>query len=114
MQTEHKKQWLIGGAIATLVIVIAVTLCFALGGDNRLRGTWALDEVTSYEFGGGGKGTMRLSSSEYPFTYRVDGDTVTIDFVSEAAADRDYTYSVKGDTLTLTSGSQQYTMTKQK
>ena len=57
---------------------------------------------------------MRLSSSEYPFTYRVDGDTVTIDFVSEAAADRDYTYSVKGDTLTLTSGSQQYTMTKQK
>lgn len=110
---DKRKIWLTAGGAAVLVVLL-LTVMIAFGGGDRLKGTWALDDVTSYEFRGNGKGAMVLQSSEYPFTYRTEGDTLSIDFAAEEAADREYTYSIDGDTLTLESGAQRYQMTRQK
>lgn len=110
---KNRKQAVIIAAAGALLIVILVTAAVSLAGHDPLKGRWSLDGVTVYEFRGGGSGALVLDTGEYPFRYRTDGDRLTIDFVSEAAADRDYTYSVKGKTLTLTAGEQRYEMSKE-
>lgn len=52
---------------------------------DELKGVWALDQTTVYEFDGNGKGTLCLPLNDYAFTYTIDNNTVFIDFADEHA-----------------------------
>lgn len=112
--SERGKTVLVTGAAVVLLLTVAVTASLLLGSHDKLRGRWALDSVTVYEFRGSGRGAMVLDSGEYPFSYRTEGDRLIVDFVSDAATDREYTYSVKDGVLTLTDGAQTYRMRRVK
>ncbi len=110
--TGNKKAALLLGVVALLLVLSAVVL--KMGNGNPLYGNWILDEVTGYEFDRNGKGVMSVQSSEYPFTYQIDGDQLFIDFELESAADRTYTYTIDDDVLKLSAGGQHYEMKKRK
>lgn len=83
---------------------------------NPLLGIWDMDGVTSYEFVDEQTGKLLLPSSEYEFSYKTDGDVLTIDFADERARDAVYQFSVQGDTMALTGGTvttqDSYTLTR--
>lgn len=110
---QNRKQTAIVAAAVLALLTVVMVVALALERGDRLKGRWSLDGVTVYEFRGGGSGALVLDTGEYPFRYRTDGDRLTIDFVSESAADRDYTYAIEGKTLVLTSGQQRYEMTRE-
>ena len=70
--------------------------------DKAILGTWAADEYTSLKFDEGGQGCMLLPESEYEFAYELDGDTLSIDFVSSRANDASYTISISDESMILT------------
>ena len=70
--------------------------------DKAILGTWAADEYTSLRFDEGGQGCMLLPESEYEFAYELDGDTLSIDFVSSRANDASYTISISDESMILT------------
>lgn len=107
---ENRKQAAIVAGAAAVLLTVVIVAAAALGCGDGLRGKWSLDGVTVYEFRSGGRGALVLETGEYPFRYRTDGDRLLIDFVSDAATDREYTYVIEGEKLTLTSGAQRYEM----
>lgn len=72
--------------------------------DLDITGTWTLDGVTSYRFDGDGTGALLLPESEYAFTYRLEGEALTIDFESVRAHDGTYRAGMGGDGLILAGG----------
>lgn len=70
--------------------------------DKAILGTWAADEYTLLRFDEGGQGCMLLPESEYEFAYELDGDTLSIDFVSSRANDASYTISISDESMILT------------
>ena len=72
--------------------------------DLDITGTWTLDGVTSYRFDGDGTGALLLPESEYAFTYRLEGEALTIDFESVRAHDGTYRAGMEGDRLILAGG----------
>ena len=110
---QNGRKSVIAAGITAMLLIAVIVVLLSLGGKDRLKGRWSLDGVTVYEFSGDGSGALLLDTRAYPFHYRTDGDRLTIDFVSESAADREYTYHVQNKTLVLTFGQQRYKMTKQ-
>ena len=104
-KARRRKTLLAAAAVIFFAAVIVLTVFFlnknSESGDG-LEGLWSLDEVTSYEFDGRGSGVLHTSMNKYAFSYETDGETVKIDFESEAAKDCEYAYSVKNGKLTLT------------
>lgn len=102
--------------------VIAALMIFAASAASRylrkdvLVGIWYCDEVTAYQFDGKGDGKLILPDKEYPFSYEIKDETLSINFESSDARDSIYTFSVEGNQLTLTrtesNGGQTYTLTK--
>jgi len=88
------------GAVAAGLIFLLVWLVFMRSAS--IEGRWAMDDVTEYEFSGDGSGKLCLPTEDYPFVYRVNGDTVSVDFIDPTAEDRVYTYEVSSKELTLT------------
>lgn len=72
--------------------------------DSLIIGTWSADEETSLYFGENNKGKLILTDEDYAFSYKIEGDQLSLDFVSSKASDGTYTASVSGDTLTLIGG----------
>ena len=71
---------------------------------DELVGTWAVDEVTKYEFDGSGNGIMKLPSSEYKFTYILHNNQIYIDFESDRAKDSDYEYNIENNNKLILKG----------
>ena len=104
---RQRRKRIRNGSIALLVlvilIVIIVLICKSCSADKSIVGTWDYDTVTVYRFDKGGKGALELPNRSYEFSYMTDGDKLTIDFVSESAADSTYIFEVSGNKLTITS-----------
>ena len=101
--------------LAVLVVLAAVMLAVTLLQRDGLKGTWALDDTTVYEFDGRGHGTLRLPLGSYEFSYTVEEDRLTIDFADDTATDAGYTFRKDGATLTLdTNTGTVYRLDKQK
>ena len=79
---------------------------------KELEGKWKVDEITSYEFDGAGKGVMHTAIDDYDFTYTADGFKLNIDFVSPDGEDSQYNYTLSGDQLVFTRWGVDYPMTK--
>lgn len=93
-----------------LIIVVAITISVIVKSpkqnssrttDERLVSAWTTDGITVYEFESNGKGTMKVPSSEYKFTYVLNDNKIYIDFESDKATDSDFEYSFDGDKLIL-------------
>lgn len=111
---QRRKRILTGmtALFAILLVVLLVLIFKSCSADTSLAGTWRIDETTIYDFDGKNRGVLHTSLNDYPFTYKVSGDSLTIDFDSDAATDATYTYSIKGKILTLTRDDGVYTLTK--
>lgn len=111
---QRRKRILAGmtALFAVLLVVLLVLIFKSCSADTSLTGTWRIDETTIYDFDGKNRGVLHTSLNDYPFTYKISGDSLTIDFDSDAATDTTYTYSIKGKTLTLTRDDGTYTLTK--
>lgn len=91
---------------AAVIIIISAALLIVklrVGKTDVLNGTWNLDGITAYEFDGKGNGALKLPNSSYPFTYKINGDSLSIDFESEAARDITYTFNAQKEKLVLVS-----------
>lgn len=101
---KHHQRTLVGiCAMAVLFSAVAVIILFVFSG-RSLEGKWNMDDVTSYEFYGNGKGCMVLPTAEYEFTYTVDSNTLYIDFAYDGAKDSQYIFTIDGNTLILDGG----------
>ena len=86
--------------LAAIAVLGALLATFLLRRDE-LKGTWALDETTVYEFDGRGNGILLLPLVSYGFSYSIEDNVLLIDFADSAAADATYSYSVDSAALTL-------------
>lgn len=104
---RHLRRSILRYSIALLVlgflIVGIVLLCKSCSFDKSITGMWDYDTVTVYRFDKDGTGALELPNDTYAFTYKTDGDKLSIDFENESATDSTYTYAVTKDTLTLVS-----------
>jgi len=89
-------------AVLAVVFVLSAAMIArgALKGDG-LKGAWALEEGTLYEFDGKGGGTLRLPMGSYAFSYTIEDNLVTLDFADETLTDASYSFLLGRDTLTL-------------
>lgn len=108
---------LLGLALAAVLLVGALVALFAPSKTDVLKGTWNLDGVTVYQFNGKGTGSLNLPESSYAFTYKIQGNTLAIDFKDETAQDKTYTFTAEKNKLTLTGsaaeGAKVFVLTKQ-
>lgn len=117
---KRKQRRLLGISAAVLaiallvVIIIVVAKSCSSGGDvpnstdvlngtDVLSGTWDLDGITVYQFDGKGNGSLKLPDNTYLFTYKMNDNSLSIDFESEAARDITYTFTVENEKLLLVS-----------
>ena len=111
---DDKKNNNISKFIIILVIIlitgaVGISITFKSQGqdnnikttDERIVSTWTTDGTTVYEFESNGKGTMKVPSAEYKFTYVLNDNKMYIDFESDRATDSDFEYSFEGDKLIL-------------
>lgn len=89
--------------VLAVLIVGIVLICKSCSADRSIVGTWDYDSITVYRFDKGGKGALELPNGIYAFTYKTDGEKLSVDFENESATDSTYTYTVTEDTLTLVS-----------
>ena len=110
IDNEKNSNWGKYIVIVIILIIVAIVISIVVKSpkqdfykrtDDRLISTWTTDGTTVYEFESNGKGTMKLPSTEYKFTYVLNDDKVYIDFESDKATDSDYEYSFDGDKLIL-------------
>ena len=89
-------------AVLAVVLVLSAAMIArgALKGDG-LKGSWALEEGTVYEFDGKGGGTLRLPMGSHDFSYTTEQNLLTLDFAEDSATDSSYSFSVDGKSLTL-------------
>ena len=62
---------------------------------------WTIDNNTTYEFKKDNTGKLILPISEYDFTYKIDNNTLYIDFKSDKSTDTTYIIKIKKDKLIL-------------
>ena len=89
-----------------LLIIVLIGLIFVIKAltrnKNELVGMWTTDGNTVYQFDEDYTGKLIVPLSEYKFTYKVDGDKLTIDFENnEKSTDVDCNYSIKDGKLIL-------------
>lgn len=102
-------RWIIVGCVISVLVLLVVLICKGcVGGKDattNLTGVWYYDQYTEYEFDGKGNGCMCLDgNNHFEFTYKIENDTLCLDFVLDYVTDCQYTYSVDGDGLTLIGG----------
>lgn len=89
---------------AVIVVIVMVLMIKSLFGPDELKGTWSLDEATSYQFDGKENGAMLVSGTKYKFTYDIKGKKLIIDYESDILVDGEYEFKVKKEVLTLIGG----------
>ena len=113
------------GLVVVIVIIAVISIILFKPSDTKndpakadaLSGAWMYDQYTKYEFDGYGKGCMCLEDTHYEYSYKINGNTLSMDFKNEAVHDCSYTFTVNGGQLTIVGGEGTsggtYTLTKQ-
>lgn len=120
---ENGKYKKLGKYLILIVILIIAIIAISIMikddsikvTDERLIGAWTTDGTTVYEFENNGRGTMKVPSSEYKFTYVTNNNKIYIDFESDKATDSDFEYTFEEDKLIfkgIKSTTGTYTFTK--
>ena len=105
-RSKHRRLLAIFSAVLASILLAVIIIIIARRcntGDDVLSGTWYLDGVTVYRFDGKGNGSLNLPNSTYPFTYKMNDNSLIIDFESEAARDITYSFAVENGKLSLVS-----------
>ncbi len=107
MKKKKKTKLLLPLCIA-VVIIIAIVISIPLfkkitTKKDPIIGSWTTDGVTIYTFNEDNTGVLKVSLSEYEFTYTKDKESIFIDFKNERSEDVKYTYTLKDDKLVLKS-----------
>jgi len=68
---------------------------------KNIIGTWTTDGVTIYQFNENGIGKLIVPLSDYDFTYKIENDSLSIDFKNEKSIDSKYIYYFEEDNLIL-------------
>lgn len=99
--------------------ILLVTLCLvmmftfvACKVKNELIGTWEYNHDTKYAFEEDGKGSLtvvqtnngKTENKTYDYTFKINGNQVSIDFEANIVQDCVYTFTVEGDKLTFVGG----------
>lgn len=100
-----------GLAIVIALITIVLIILFKPSSSKSdpattdvLSGAWVYDQYTKYEFDGYGKGCMCLENTHYEYSYKINGDKLSMNFENEAVHDCIYTFKVENNTLTIIGG----------
>ena len=108
---RQRMMTVIGLAIVIVIIAIVSIILFKPSNSKSdpatadvLSGAWVYDQHTKYEFDGYGKGCMCLENTHYEYSYKIDGDKLSMDFENEAVHDCIYTFKVENNTLTIIGG----------
>lgn len=122
---QRQRMLTIAGLFVVIAVIAVVSIFLFKPSDTKnapakadaLSGAWVYDQYTKYEFDGYGKGCMCLEDTHYEYSYKINGNTLSMDFKNEAVHDCSYTFSVKDNTLTIVGGEGTtggtYTLTKQ-
>ena len=116
MQKRRLKKKFVVMLIIVIIIIIVSLLFLVLRKPQKetLLGSWITPGGTIYEFNEDNKGIMIVPLSEYKFTYKIDGNKLSIDYESEKANDADYEYSIKNNKLVLKGKRGTFTFTRNK
>ena len=68
---------------------------------KTIIGTWTTDGVTTYQFNKNNTGKLIVPLSEYEFTYKIEDDSLSIDFKNEKSIDSKYKFHFEKDNLIL-------------
>ena len=102
--------------IILIVVALAILIVLILGlresPKANLIGIWTTDGVTIYEFDRNNKGKLVVSVGEFPFTYKINADTLEIDFENEKSTDSKYTYKFDDNKLILNGDNGTFTFIK--
>lgn len=79
---------------------------------NEFEGLWKLDDITSYEFDGSGRGVIH-TAKDFKFSYSADNGSLFIDIDTDDGRDSEYKYTIDGLIMTLSRGDATYILTKQ-
>ncbi|MBR2406009.1 MAG: hypothetical protein IKB04_03045 [Clostridia bacterium] len=109
---QRQRMLTIVGLIVVIAVIAVISIFLFKPSDTKndptkadaLSGAWMYDQYTKYEFDGYGKGCMCLSDTHYEYSYKINGNTLSMDFENEAVHDCSYTFSVKDNTLTIVGG----------
>ena len=93
-----KQRWILSAAV--IVFILAAVLIAGSAADP-LCGKWDLDGTTVYVFDGRGGGALELPGAKYEFRYKIDENTVSIDFADDKVRDISYEFAVDSDKLTI-------------
>ena len=88
--------------IALALVLVTTVLCLVSCG-NSLKGTWEGEaKIGEYSFESDGKGKIAVGSLSTDFTYKTDGDKLTLTkTVAGVSIDTEYTYKVAPKMLSL-------------
>ncbi len=109
---QRQRMMTVVGLAIVIVIIAIVSIILFMPSDTKndptkadaLSGAWVYDQYTKYEFDGYGKGCMCLSDTHYEYSYKINGNTLSMDFGNEAVHDCMYTFKVENNTLTIIGG----------
>jgi len=109
---QCQRMLTIVGLIVVIAVIAVISIFLFKPSDTKnnptkadaLSGSWLYDQYTKYEFDGYGKGCMCLSDTHYKYSYKINGNTLSMDFENEAVHDCSYTFSVNEGQLTIVGG----------
>lgn len=91
--------------VMVLIVLIAGILAYVLlDKGNPLVGTWVYDSYTQYVFEKDGKGCLLVDDVRYDYSYKTNGEKLTIDFSEDVVRDCEYTFSIDKNELTIVGG----------
>ena len=79
---------------------------------KTIIGTWTTDGVTNYQFNKNGTGILIVPLSEYEFTYKMEDDSLLIDFKNEKSTDSKYKFYFEDEKLILEGTNGKFTFKK--
>ena len=99
--------------LITVVMIIGMSACTA---SRELVGKWESEvhliggtKSVSYTFDRDGTGVLNMVSEQLDFTYKVDGNKLTVCFWQES---EEFTFEINGDELTLSNSQSSTVYTK--
>lgn len=109
---QRQRMLTIVGLIVVIAVIAVILIFLFKPSDTKndpakadaLSGSRAYDQYTKYEFDGYGKGCMCLSDTHYEYSYKINGNTLSMDFENEAVHDCSYAFAVDGGELTIVGG----------
>ena len=109
---QRQRMLTIVGLVVVIAVIAVISIILFKPSDTKndpakadaLSGSWVYDQYTKYEFDGYGKGCMCLENTHYEYSYKIDGNKLSMDFENEAVHDCSYTFAVNEGQLTIVGG----------